>query len=434
MNGLCYRWAMKKICCLLFIFLSAMACFGDDFNAETYFKRKAKSYFRDAVELRRHLHQIPELCFQEKRTSVFVTKYLEDLGLEVQTGIAGYGLKAILRGTREQPVFGIRADMDALPIHEETGLPYASRNSGKMHACGHDAHMTNVLITARILSEINQRIPGTIVFLFQPCEEGPPPNQPGGAERMIQEGALENPGIDAMMGLHVFPDIPVGCIGIRKGPIMANVASFYITIKGKSSHGAFPHQGIDSIYVASCAIQQFQSLISRLRNPTEPAVLSVGKINGGVRVNVIAEQVKLEGTVRTFSFDLQDKISRGMGNILDGLSMAYGTTHQMVFSKDAPFVKNDPELAEFMIPLFKAVLGDSRVLEVKPMSIAEDFSYYSHRIPSLFFFLGTGPKPPLHSSRFTVDEEIFRYGPALFATAAYRYCRHYPAVPPAKKP
>ena len=416
---------MKKTFCFLCYALLFGVCYGNNLLPDSYFRQKADAYLQEAVHLRRQLHQFPELCFQEKQTSSFVSSYLKALGLEVKTGIAGFGIKAILKGIRNQPVFGIRADMDALPIHEKTGLQYASHNAGKMHACGHDAHMTNVLITAKILSEIKDRIPGTIVFLFQPCEEGPPPNQPGGAELMIQEGALDKPKIDAMLGLHVFPDIPVGCIGIRKGPIMANVASFYITIEGKSSHGAFPHQGIDSIYVASCAIQQFQSLISRLRDPAEPAVLSVGKINGGVRVNVIAEKVKLEGTVRTFSFELQDKISRGIKNILEGLSTAYGTTYQFVFSKDAPFVKNDPALAEFLIPLFKSLLGEARVMEVEPMSIAEDFSYYSHRIPSLLFFLGVGPQQPLHAPGFTVDEEIFRFGPALFASAAYHFCHQY---------
>ncbi|MCK4836460.1 MAG: amidohydrolase [Candidatus Aminicenantes bacterium] len=416
---------MKKVSFLVLFVALVCPSFGTDFDLISHFKKKANEYFDEAVQLRRHLHQYPELCFQEKQTSAFVANYLTKLGLDVQTGIAGVGIKAILRGTKKKPVVAIRAEMDALPISEETGFPYSSKNKGKMHACGHDAHMTHVLITAKILSEIREKIPGTVVFIFQPCEEGPPPNQPGGAELMIQEGALKNPTVNAMLGLHVFPDIPVGCIGLRKGPIMANVASFYINIYGKSSHGAFPHQGIDAIYVACCAIQQFQSLISRLRDPTEPAVLSVGKIGGGVRVNVIAEKVELEGTVRTFSFEFQDKIYRGMKNILEGLSTAYGTTYRFIFSKDAPYVKNDESLTGFLIPVFKKILGETQVLDVKPMSIGEDFSYYSHRIPSVFFFLGIGDKPPLHTPSFTVDERIFKIAPVLFASAAIHYLNNY---------
>lgn len=294
-----------------------------------------------------------------------------------------------------------------------------------MHACGHDAHMTNVLITAKMLSEIRQRIPGTVVFIFQPCEEGPPANQSGGAQTMLQKNVLKNPGVNAIMGLHVFPDIPEGSIGVRPGAMMANVASFYINIFGKSSHGAFPHQGIDAIYVASCAIQQFQSLISRFKDPGETAVLSVGKIEGGVRVNVIAERVSLEGTVRTFSFETQDQIALGMENILRGLSLSFGTNYSFKFSRDAPFVNNDEHLTRFMVSVFKTILGEERVLEVNPLTIAEDFSYYSHQIPAFFFLLGTGKQSPLHTPTFTVDEEIFKIAPVLFSSAALIYLNRY---------
>jgi amidohydrolase len=412
---------MKKSISLVLVIWLFLPCLGLDVETIKQIRQKAEQYYPQALKLRRHLHQCPELCFQEKETSEFIATFLEKLGLKVQTGIAGTGIKAILRGTRTKPVFAIRADMDALPITEQTDFTYASRNPGNMHACGHDAHMTNVLITAKILSELRDRIPGTIVFIFQPCEEGPPPNQPGGAQAMIQDNVLKNPLVDAILGLHVLPGIPVGSIGIRAGPIMANVASFYVNIFGKASHGAFPHQGIDAIYVASSAIQQFQSLISRFRDPKESAVLSVGKIKGGVRMNVIAEKVELEGTVRTFSFELQDKIAEGMEKILKGLAVAYGITYRFTFSKDAPFVNNNPELTEFFIPVFENILGKNQVQKVKPLSIAEDFSYYSHQIPAVFFFLGTGETSPLHTPTFSVDEKILKIGPILFAGAAIAY-------------
>ncbi len=416
---------MKKSISLVLVTWLFLPCLGLDVEIIKQIRQKAEQYHPQALKLRRHLHQCPELCFQEKETSEFIATFLEKLGLKVQTGIAGTGIKAILRGTRKKPALAIRSDMDALPITEQTDFPYASRNPGHMHACGHDAHMTNVLITAKILSDLRDRIPGTIVFIFQPCEEGPLPNQPGGAQAMIQENVLENPSVNAILGLHVLPGIPVGSIGIRTGPIMANVASFYVDILGKASHGAFPHQGIDAIYVASSAIQQFQSLISRFRDPKEPAVLSVGKIKGGVRTNVIAEKVELEGTVRTFSFELQDKIAEGMEKILKGLAVAYGITYQFTFSKDAPFVNNDPELTEFFIPVFEKILGKNQVQKVKPMSIAEDFSYYSHQIPAVFFFLGTGNTSPLHTPTFSIDENILKIGPMLFAGAAIAYLEDF---------
>lgn len=416
---------MKKFILSLLLMGFVFGQFAQDFDFSSHFKKKAAEYFREAVNLRRQLHRIPELCFQEKETSEFVTSYLKKLGLEVHTGIGGYGLKAVLKGSKAGPVIAIRSDMDALPIEEKTGLPFASKNSGVMHACGHDAHMTNVLMAAKILSQVKERIPGTIVFVFQPCEEGAPPGKTGGAQAMIRAGVLENPHIDAILGLHVLPDLPVGTVGIRPGAIMANVASFYITIFGKASHGAFPHQGVDAIYAAASAIMQFQSLISRFRDPNEPAVLSVGKINGGVRLNVIAEKVELEGTVRTFSFAFQEQISRGMEKILKGLSIAYGIKYRFDFEKDAPFVKNDPALTEFLIPAFKKELGEENVHIVKPMTIAEDFSHYSHKIPALFFFIGVGGESALHTPTFSVDEQVLKIAPVLFASAAVHYLQNF---------
>lgn len=407
------------ICLLFFSFFLYPA----DLDVHSWLKKKNKEYFPEAVKIRRYLHQYPEPCFKEHKTSAYIADYLKKCGLEVHTGIAGTGIKAILRGTKGQPVVGIRADMDALPIIEKTGLEFQSRHQGFMHACGHDAHMTNVLVAAKLLSEIKEKIPGTIVFIFQPCEEGAPDGGASGAERLIQEGILDNPKINAMVGLHVMPGYPAGTVALREGPIMANVAWIYITINGKSSHGAFPHQGVDAIYASACAITQFQSLISRRRDPNERAVLSIGKINGGVRLNVIADKLEMEGTVRTFSFDTQNMIEKGIENILKGLQTALGITYEFKFDKSSQYVKNDKDLTRMVLPVFKKLLGDQHVVITDPVTVGEDFSAYSHRIPSFFFFLGAGEQGKLHSPVFSVDEKILQYGPLLLSAAALEFLK-----------
>lgn len=408
----------------MLLFLAPLILFSGDFDFEGYFKQKAEEYHPEAVKIRRHLHQIPELCFNEKQTSAYIRDFLEKCGLEVETGIAGTGIKAILRGRKDSPVVGIRADMDALPITENTGLGFSSRHKGVMHACGHDGHMTNVLMAAKLLSEVRDKLPGTIVFLFQPCEEGPQDGGTGGADRMIEAGVLENPKIDAMLGLHVMPGYPVGSAALREGAIMANVATVLITIKGKASHGAYPHEGIDAVYAASSAVLQFQSLISRRKDPKEQGVLSIGKINGGVRPNVIADKVEMAGTVRTFSFETESMIEKGMENILKGLQLSHNIEYEFKFIKAAKYVKNDPMLVKWVTPVFKRVLGESNVFIAAPVTVGEDFAAYSHKVPGLFFFLGAGDKGKLHTPTFAVDEKMLIPGPQLFASGAVELLKH----------
>ena len=386
-----------------------------------YFQEEAARIFPESVALRRQLHQFPELCFQEKETSAIVAAYLKKLGLDVTTGIAGTGIKAVLRGRLPGPAVGLRADMDALPNAEATGLPFQSRNPGQMHACGHDAHMTNLLVCARLLSGIRDRLRGTVVFIFQPCEEGAPKNTPGGAESMISAGVLENPHLQALLALHVMPDFAPGQVALRPGAITANVAWIYIHIQGKAAHGALPHQGIDAIVAAASAILQFQTLISRSKDPGEKAVLTIGKINGGVRSNVIAETVDMEGTVRTFSDALEDRMLAGIENILRGLEIAFGVKARLDYEKANPSVFNDAKLYDLILPVFQKMLGRDNVRLAEPLTIGEDFSLYSRRLPSLFFFLGTGGSNPLHAPTFTIDEEILRNGPALLAGAAFAF-------------
>lgn len=389
-------------------------------------RTRASALYPEAVQVRRSLHRMPEPCFQENQTSRFIADYLKGLGLAVETGLGGTGVKAILRGTRKQPVVGIRADMDALPIPEKTGLPFSSNNTGFMHACGHDGHMTYALMAATILSEMKDQIPGTIVFLFQPCEEGTSDGSPSGAQTMIDAGALQNPDIDIMLGLHGMPG-KTGSVSFREGPLMANVAFLSITIRGKSSHGAAPHQGIDAIYASANAILQFQSLISRSKDPEQQAVLTIGTINGGVRQNVIAEEVKLSGTVRTFSFDTENMIETGMRKILDGLAVSTGISYEMQFHRAAKFVNNDSNLTRMAIPLFERILRKENVTTSRPMTIGEDFAAYTHTIPSLFFFLGIGEGRSLHTPDFSIDEDALQTGPILLSATALDYLYRHQA-------
>jgi amidohydrolase len=419
---------MKKIiiCIILFSLIGAVLS-GTDFTP--YFKKKAREYYNEAVELRRTLHAMPELCFCEQKTSALAAAYLKKLGLEVQSGIGGTGFKAILRGRRAAPVLAIRTDMDALPITEATGLSFSSQNQGVMHACGHDMHMTNVLMTAKLLAGIRAKLPGTVVFIFQPCEEGAAAGEKGGADKLIDAGILESPHVDAIIGLHVMPDIPSGQIGLCPGSLMASVAWVYINIMGKSSHGAFPHQGIDAIYAASSAVLAFQSLISRQKDPAEKAVLTIGTMKGGVRRNVLADNVEMEGTVRTFSFAVEKQIEEGMGRILQGLEIMFGVRTRLVFERANSYVQNDPQLTGFLLPVFRRVLGKDNVKIIEPLTIGEDFSAYSHRIPALFFFLGVGQgeKPAaLHTPDLNPDEKTLAIAPVLFASAALSYLQNYP--------
>lgn len=399
---------------------AAVPVLGADADYRAQLKAKVEASFPVAVEARRFLHACPEPCFNETETSKYVAAFLKKLGLDVHTGIGKTGIKAILRGGKPGPTVGIRGDMDALPILENTGLPFASKNKGYMHACGHDAHTANVLIAAKVLSEMKDQIPGTVVFVFQPCEEGTPDGSPSGAKQMVADGVLDNPKIEAMFGLHVMP-AKVGTVAFRAGPLMANVATVFLTIKGKASHGAFPNEGIDAIYAGSMAVVQFQSIISRIKSPLERAVLSIGKFNGGVRMNVIADEVKMEGTIRTFSFETQDLIEQEMEKVLKGLQMSLGISYDFKFLKGGMYLKNDKILTDMMLPVFKDILGEKNVEIIEPITGGEDFAVYSHRIPSFFFFLGVGENQVVHTPTFTIDEESLKYGPLLLASAALEY-------------
>lgn len=377
-------------------------------------EKEIQKHNLEIIKIRRFLHMNPELSNREYETAKLVAYKLISLGLEVKKGVAKTGVVALLRGSRQGATVGIRADMDALPIQELTDVPFKSLNPGVMHACGHDVHTSIALGTAMVLTGLKDKIKGNIKFIFQPAEEGPPPGEEGGASLMIKEGVLKEPSVGAIFGLHVWPE-DLGEAYFIPGHMMASSDWFQIVIKGKSSHAARPHEGVDSIALASNIVVSLQSVISRTTNPTDPAVLTIGKIKGGTRSNIIAEKVILEGTVRTLSDRNRKKIPQLMENIVKGITHSFGADYTFSYKKGPPSLYNHPELAKIMLPTLLKTLGEEHVKELNPQMVAEDFSYYCQEIPGFYFFLGAKnpaqeTMAPLHNPYFNPDEGSITLG------------------------
>jgi len=377
-------------------------------------EKEIEKYKPEIIETRRFLHMNPELSNQEYETAKLVASKLMSLGLEVKTGVAKTGVVALLNGSQQGITIGIRADMDALPIQELSNVPYKSLNNGVMHACGHDIHTSIVLGTAMVMNALRDKIKGNIKFIFQPAEEGVAPGQEGGALLMIKEGVLENPAVGVIFGLHVWP-ADLGQVFFSPGSIMASSDRFQIIIKGKSSHGAKPNEGIDAIVLASQVVVSLQSIISRTIEPSDPAVISIGKIEGGTKSNIIAEKVLLEGTVRTLSASSREKIPRLIEDVVRGITHPFGADYIFNYKKGPPSVYNHPELATIMLPTLSAVLGETNVNTLRPQMVAEDFSYYCQQIPGFYFLLGVkNPEnktmAPLHNPYFNPDERSIPLG------------------------
>ncbi|MBD3413171.1 MAG: amidohydrolase [Candidatus Aminicenantes bacterium] len=370
---------------------------------------------KDILDIRRFIHMNPELSNREFDTSKLVSSKLLSLNMEVKPGVAHTGVVGLLRGQNQGITIGVRADMDALPIEEQTGLPYQSLNQGIMHACGHDVHTSIVLGTAMVLNEMRDLIKGSVKFIFQPAEEGVPAGEQGGASLMIKQGVLDNPPVRAILGLHVWPDAETGTILFSSGTIFAGADTFDITIQGKSAHGARPHEGIDAVYIASQVVIDIQSIISRSMNPVHPAVVTIGKISGGSRPNILADQVKLEGTVRTLDQNTQQKIKKFMEKILISKTQPFDASYSFSYKEGTSPLYNHPDLGSILEPSLKNAVGDNNVHSLDPQMVAEDFSEYSERIPGFYFLLGVKPPwqntaPPLHSSRFSPDENSIPIG------------------------
>ncbi|MDN5326015.1 MAG: hypothetical protein PWP41_711 [Moorella sp. (in: firmicutes)] len=373
------------------------------------------------VAWRRRLHQYPELSFEERETSAMVAGVLRELGLQVRRGIGGTGVVGVLAGAGEGPGVALRADMDALPLQEDTGEEFASRYPGRMHGCGHDAHMTVVLGAAALLAERRRELPGPVVFIFQPGEELPP----GGASRMLAAGVLEDPLVKAAFGLHVTAYLPVGTVGVRSGAIMASADNFTIKIKGRTSHGASPHLGADAIVAAAQAVLALQTIVSRHLDPVQPAVLTVGTINGGDKENIVAGEVTLTGTTRALNNVMRQQLEKGMRQVLAGVAAASGTEIDLDYLWGYPPLINNAGLTELFRRVAGEILGPDKVLELaNPSMGAEDFARYAEKVPAVYFNLGAaipGAEPhPWHHPRFNINEDCLPAGAALLAALALR--------------
>lgn len=395
-------------------------------SREERIARTVEALREKLISLRRDFHTYPELSNREERTSRIVAEELRRLGLEVRTGVARYGVVALLRGALPGPVVAYRADMDALPISETIDVPYKSKNPGVKHACGHDAHTAIALGVAAVLSQMRDQIRGTVKFLFQPAEEGPPAGEEGGAPLMIKEGALDDPRPAAIFGLHCDPRIDVGKVGYHAGPAMASSDRFVITIRGRKVHGAYPHEGVDAVVVAAHAVLALQAIRSRRIDAQQPLVLTIGSIHGGNRFNIISDEVVMEGTVRTHDETVRAQVKEFMHQTLKGVTSAFGASYEMTYEEGAHVTYNDPQLVEETLPSFRRVLGDANLVRPKPHMGAEDFSYYARLIPGFFFFLGVrneakGIRAMIHTPEFDIDEECLPLGVKVAATALVDY-------------
>ena len=373
------------------------------------------------VEIRRHLHAHPELSGEEYQTAAFVAGVLSANGLHVQEGIGKTGVIGELQGTQPSDrILAIRTDMDALPIQERTNLEYASRIEGVMHACGHDIHTTVGLGTAMVLSQIAPELGGRVRFLFQPAEE-----IAQGANWMVKDGVMNN--VVAILGLHVFPSIPAGSVGIRYGALTAAADNLEIIIIGESGHGARPHEAIDAIWIAAQVITSLQQAISRTQNPLRPVVLSIGQINGGRAPNVIADKVQLLGTVRSLHPETRDKLPQWIENIVANVCNSYNAKYQVNYHRGVPSVQNDNALTQLLQSSAEAAWSSNRVQILPEPSLgAEDFSVYLEHAPGSMFRLGVGYEErtinhPLHHPQFEVDESAIITGVVTLAYAAYKY-------------
>ena len=374
------------------------------------------------IEIRRHLHSHPELSGQEYQTAAYIAEVLSACGLQVQELVGKTGVVAELIGAeKDSRLLAIRTDMDALPIQERTGLAFASHHRGIMHACGHDVHTTVGLGTAMLLSQLEEPLPGDLRFLFQPAEE-----TAQGANWMVRDGVMD--GVDSIFSLHVFPTIPGGSVGIRYGALTAAADDLELTIIGESGHGARPHEAIDAIWIASQVITTLQQAISRTQNPLRPIVLTIGKIEGGRAPNIIADRVRMLGTVRSLHPETSAALPAWIEQVVAGVCQTYGAKYELHYKRGVPSVQNDLALTQIVESAAQEAWGSDRVqILLEPSLGAEDFSIYLDHAPGTMFRLGVGhadrPNYPLHHPQFEIDEAAIVTGVVTMAYAAWKYWR-----------
>lgn len=391
------------------------------------------------IKWRHHIHQNPELSNREYKTALLVESHLKSLGIEVQREIAKTGVVGILKGTKPGKVLALRADMDALPVTEKNNLDFRSKvkskyngkETGVMHACGHDTHVAILMGVAEYMSK-NNDFPGTIKFIFQPAEEGAPDGEEGGADLMIEEGVLENPKVDAIFGLHINSGTHVGKVRYRTKGIMASSQRFVIDVKGKQAHGARPWMSVDPILISAKIIDGIQSIISRNSDLTKAAaVISVGSIQSGIRFNIIPETAQLIGTIRTLDSEMKEIIRQRLNTLVPSIAEAYGGKATVKIQDGAPITYNDPNLTNQMVPTIERVLGKKNVEFIDAVTGAEDFSYFQLKIPGFYFFLGGTPlnipeadAPSHHTPEFFVDDSALEYGVNVLTAMAKDYLKN----------
>lgn len=386
-------------------------------------RKLSEKYAASMINLRRHLHQIPEMAMMEFETKKSMTSQLKKLGLKINTSFWNTSLVALLKGKKALPCVAIRADMDALPVNEKTGYFFASKNPGFMHACGHDAHMAIVWGAAKILNEIKNDLNGSIKFIYQPSEEVPP----GGAKPMVAAGVLKNPKVSTIFGLHVDPTIPSGKIGLKDGPMMARVDDFNLIVYGVSGHGARPQETVDSVVVTSHLVTALQTISSRQVNPLDPVVVTIGKIEGGTARNIIAEKVTLYGTVRTLDEKLAGKVPGMIRKIAAGICSTFGAKYKLDYHFGYPVLGNSHEINNILGSVTKSMYGKGAVGRIKrPGMGAEDFACYLEEVPGAMFMLGVknkklGADKTWHHPGFKIDEKAIPMGAAILAGAVWEY-------------
>jgi amidohydrolase len=426
---------MIKTTVLLFFILCTTVIIAQDISKTI--DAKAVAIQTKLVEWRRHLHQNPELGNREFKTAAYIVNHLKSLGLEIQTNVAKTGVVAILKGGKPGPCIALRADMDALPVRERVNIPYASKDSTDylgqkvpvMHACGHDAHVAMLLGTAEVLSAMKKDIAGTVKFIFQPAEEGPPGDEEGGAPLMVKEGVMENPKVDVVFGMHIESWIPAGEIQYKSGAFMASSDWFSIKVKGKSAHGAQPWLSVDPISVSAQIIQGLQNIVSRQMDLTKaPIVITVGKIHGGVRNNIIPEECLIDGTIRTLDSKMQTDVHQRIKQTAEKIAEASNAIAEVNIDTKTLVTYNTPALVDKMIPSLQTAAGKENVRAMEWVTGAEDFSYFGTKAPAFFFYIGGMPKgndaknaPPHHTPDFMVDDSKLYVGVKTFCQLVMDY-------------
>ncbi|MEN9205659.1 MAG: M20 family metallopeptidase [Thermostichales cyanobacterium DRC_bins_46] len=378
-----------------------------------------RDLYPSLVAWRRQIHQQPELGFAEVRTAALIQQLLQDWGIPHQAGVAQTGVVATISGSRAGKTLAIRADMDGLPIQEDNPVPYRSQVAQRMHACGHDGHVAIALGTAKLLWEQRQRLPGQVKIVFQPAEESP-----GGAKPMIAAGVVQD--VDAMLGLHLWNNLPVGSVGVKSGPAMANTDRFYLQILGKGGHGAMPHQTVDALVVGCQVVSALQTIVARSVDPLQPAVVTVGKFQAGDTFNVIAAKAELWGTVRTFDPDTAELIPKRLEEIVAGICQAYGALYHLDYERTYPAVSNHPQLAALVEQAARDTLGEQARIHPEMTMGGEDMAFFLEKVPGCYFFLGSanpelGLTFPHHHPRFDFDETALPLGVELFLRCTELY-------------